>query len=113
MTAINHGCWVTGTDRICEHGTKGCGHVHGQPAYHLGGEEAGVEAREENDRRASMTREEFWRRQAVVDEVVRREVCGDVEALKAVVVCECGRIRQHDRPHGFSAPESKSNGADE
>ncbi len=104
MTTINHGCWVTGADRVCEHGTKGCGHIHGQPAFHLDGEEAGVEAREENERR-----EEFWRTQERVNASMRHQVCGDIEAGEMVAVCDCGAMRGSKRPHGFKATQSKSN----
>ncbi len=28
-------------------------------------------------------------------------VCGDVQAGTFLVLCECGSLRQHDRPHAF------------
>ncbi len=27
--------------------------------------------------------------------------CGDVESGQAVVICECGALRQHDKPHAY------------
>lgn len=29
------------------------------------------------------------------------QACGDIELGVAVVHCECGGVRQHDRPHGY------------
>lgn len=28
-------------------------------------------------------------------------VCGDVDAGSMLVICECGSLRQHDRPHAY------------
>ncbi len=37
---------------------------------------------------------------------VGQTVCGDVKAGTVLVVCECGALRQHDRPHGFVSDQA-------
>lgn len=56
---------------------------------------------------ASLPQESTWRglAAAVTPSVILGRVCGDVEASVALVVCECGQLRQHDRPHGYTSPE--------